>query len=515
MGRSQRQRFVLLGIFALMAMLQFAICGRQSVWVDEIFSLAMATGHSLEHAAAIADPARGDFVEGDHAIPAGDLQRYLKHEVPLESPIRVIRAVLLSDTSPPLYYLSLYGWTLVFGTSDVAIRSLSIFCSLACFPFVAGIARRTGGDKAVVPACILFAMSPLGLYFFTEARMYALFLLCLLATAWSSLVLRGDGACLSRCLWWIGSSAAGMLTHYFFLFPWLAIIAFLFLSPGKLKRWEIIGTVAIAGLVLFPWYFAAARHLGQWRVTAGWLELHQTGFSPGKTGLLQYERRSSLVAIVLFALIATVAAWRLRLRAFSGPRLLLWLWLIAACAAPTLIDIVRHTYFSNNPRYALGGLPAAYLLAAVAIASLRRGIRVGALVLIALAWTVPIVKIYREDARALEPFRRFAHTVTSGASSSDVILVHSIPSGILGIARYCDPATRIASWIQQLGTRRVPESLHTLASGRTRILYVKVHQLGEPAPEEEWLRSHATTFHERQLGLGLGVDFRPRDSETF
>ena len=529
MGRSQRQRFVLLGIFALMAILQFAIVGRQSVWVDEIFSLAMATGHSLEHAAAIADPARGDFVEGDQAIPAGELQRYLKHEVPLESPIRVIRAVLLSDTSPPLYYLSLYGWTLVFGTSDVAIRSLSIFCSLACFPFVAGIARRTGGDKAVVPACVLFAISPLGLYFFTEARMYALFLLCLLATAWSSLVLRGDGACLSRYLWWIGSSAAGILTHYFFLFPWLAIIAFLFLSPGKLKRWEIIGTVAIAGLVLFPWYFAAARHLGQWRVTAGWLELHPTGFrqlhatgnqflqffSPGKTGLWQYERRSSLVAIVLFALIATVAAWRLRLRAFSGPRLLLWLWLIAACAAPTLIDIVRHTYFSNNPRYALGGLPAAYLLTAVAIASFGRGIRVGALVLIALGWTVPIVKIYREDARALEPFRRFAHTVTSDASSSDVILVHSIPSGILGIARYCDPATRIASWIQQLGTRRVPESLHMLASGRTRILYVKVHQLGEPAPEEEWLRSHATTFHDRHLGLGLVVDFRPRDSETF
>ena len=107
--------------------------------------------------------------------------------------MRVIRAVLLSDTSPPLYYLLLYGWTLVLGTSDFAIRSLSILCSLACFPFMAGIARRTGGDKAVVPACALLALSPLGLYFFIEARMYPLLLLCLLVTAWTSFVLREEG----------------------------------------------------------------------------------------------------------------------------------------------------------------------------------------------------------------------------------------------------------------------------------------------------------------------------------
>jgi uncharacterized membrane protein len=293
------------GIFAVVA-IQFAVLGRQSLWV-EVFSLAMAHGHSLEHSPAVADPARGDFVETDHAIPAGELQRYLKHETPPESPKRVIRAVLLSDTSPPLYYLLLYGWTLVLGTSDFAIRSLSVLCSVACLPFMAGIARRTGGDKAIVPACALLALSPLGLYFFVEARMYPLLLLCLLATAWSSLVLREGERGVWRYLLWIASSAAGLLTHYFFLFQQGAMIAFLLITPGLLKRRNLVGAVAIVGLILLPWHLEAASYLGQWRVTAGWLEIRPTRFrrlhatrnqllqffSPGKADLWRYDRWSS------------------------------------------------------------------------------------------------------------------------------------------------------------------------------------------------------------------------------
>ena len=40
---------------------------RHCLWVDELFSLAIATGHSLEHPAAAAKPALGDFVEPEHA----------------------------------------------------------------------------------------------------------------------------------------------------------------------------------------------------------------------------------------------------------------------------------------------------------------------------------------------------------------------------------------------------------------------------------------------------------------
>jgi len=61
----------------------------------------------------------------------------------------------------------------------------------------------------------------------------------------------------------------------------------------------------------------------------------------------------------------------------------------------------------------------------------------------------------------------------------------------------------------------VPESLRSLANGRTRIVLVKVHEVGEPAPEEHWLRANAVVFGETDLGSGKIVDFRPRGAKTF
>jgi hypothetical protein len=211
---------LLLLTLGLTAVLQVVVAGRSGLWADEVFSLALATGHSLEHAAAVADPRHGDFVEPNHPVPAAEFSRYLKHESPPANPARVVRAVLLSDTNPPLYYLLLYGWTIVLGTSDIALRLFSIVCALACLPLLAAIARRTGAD--VFSSCVLFAFSPLGIYYSTEGRMYSLLWLCVLATTWASLILQQRSEGIAIYTVWIAASVAGFLTHYFFVFPWLA-----------------------------------------------------------------------------------------------------------------------------------------------------------------------------------------------------------------------------------------------------------------------------------------------------
>ena len=233
---ARQQMWLLLAVFAVAALVRLGLTGRHSLWADEVFSLAIATGHSLEHPAATADPALGDFVEPEGPVYAEEFKRYLAHEDPPASPARVVRAVFLSDTNPPLYYLLLYGWTLVTGTSDVALRLFSTAWSLACLPLLAGVARRTGGSRAVLPSCILFALSPLAVYYSAEGRMYSLLWFWVLATAWVSLVWRQRGGNIALCAAWVGASAAGFLTHYFFLFPWVAIVIFLVARPGKLAR---------------------------------------------------------------------------------------------------------------------------------------------------------------------------------------------------------------------------------------------------------------------------------------
>jgi hypothetical protein len=520
---------MLIGVFAVMAILQVSFAGRQCLWVDEVFSLAIATGHSLEHPPKVADTAKGDFIEPAQVVAAGELQKYLAHESPPASPARVIRAILFSDTSPPLYYLLLYVWTLVVGTSDIALRLFSVTCYLAAFPMLAAVARRTGGERSVLPTCVLFAFSPMGLYFSGEGRMYSLLLLLILGTAWTSLVLRQRAKSTGHSVLWVVLSTAGFLTHYFFALPWLALVLFLFLRPGEFDRWRLLICLCFVGLVLLPWYITAAAASSQWRVTQGWLSLHPTGynrfrairnqivqfFSGGGTGFTQFRRWSSFLSLLLFMLIGGTAAWRFRWRAFQGSRLMLWLWFVVAAATPSLIDLLSGTYFTNNARYALPALPAAYLLAGMGIACFADRTATILLVLIVISWADVVVTMFRQNSRSGQPFRAIAQSITAHNTPSDLILVHSIPSGVLGIARYSDKSSAIGVWVEQLGQHRVPESIQSLIAGRSRVFFVLAHPLGEPVPEEEWLRARSMVSSDGWRQRIKVVELQPKIGATF
>jgi len=200
--RVSKKGWGLLILLVVVSILQFTLARRHSLWADEFFSLAMATGHSLEHRAADAQAQLGDFVEPQGPVPASEFRRYLQHESPPASPARVIRAVLLSDTSPPLYYLLLQCWTLIFGTSDLALRLFSVSFSIASLPLIAALACRIAGRRAAIASSVLFAFCPLVVYYSTEGRMYSLLIFLTLATAFVSLLLQERGLRVFYCSLW-------------------------------------------------------------------------------------------------------------------------------------------------------------------------------------------------------------------------------------------------------------------------------------------------------------------------
>ena len=73
----RRSRLLIVAICCLAIVLRIGALN-QGLWVDEIFSLAMATGHSLEHPAARANPALGDFVELPQPVPPATYRRYME-----------------------------------------------------------------------------------------------------------------------------------------------------------------------------------------------------------------------------------------------------------------------------------------------------------------------------------------------------------------------------------------------------------------------------------------------------
>lgn len=503
MVNRRRRRWLLVALFCVATLLRVALAVRPGLWVDELFSLAMATGHSVEHPAAEAVPALGDYVQHGAAEPAGELARYARHESPPAGAARVVRAVFLSDTSPPLYYLLLNAWTRLFGTSDAAVRLASAACALACFPLLWAVARRIGGVRVASIALVLFTFSPPALYYAAEGRMYSLLWFLGLALAWATFRLARDGLRPLSAAVWILAGAAGLLTHYFFAFVWLACVGWLWFHPRTLTRAHLAAAVAVAVLLVLPWYVQVPESLAHWRVSAGWLDhplsavqvllaspLLAWSFLSG-VGVWDGSQPADAVAAACYALLIIAVLRRGFRPLFAERRRLLWLWVLAAVLGPVVFDLLRGTSASLVARYALAGLPGALLLAAVGIGRLAPRLQTGFVVVILLTWTPGLRDLFGGEPRPWEPFPSVADRVARWGTPEDLVIVHSIPTGVTGVARYLPRDVPVASSVPQLGERR-PEQLEALLAGRCRVALVKIHDLGVPAAPETWLRRHAT-----------------------
>lgn len=173
-------------------------------------------------------------------LPVGDLLEALRH-----------------DGHPPLYYLLLHYWMELVGDGDMAVRALSGIFAVASLPLVWVAGRRLAGTAGARWALVVAALSPYGVRYATETRMYSLVMLLTLA----GYLLLLDA--LERPTW---RRLAGLtllsglllLTHYW-AFYLLAGVGLLLV----VRAWRVPGersatvrvTVALAagGLLFLPW----------------------------------------------------------------------------------------------------------------------------------------------------------------------------------------------------------------------------------------------------------------------
>jgi mannosyltransferase len=174
-----------------------------------------------------------------------------------DRPLTEIPEALRLDGSPPLYYMLLHVWMQAVGSSEEAVRSLSVVCALIAVPVAWWAARGLFGTRAAWIAAVLAATNPFLSRFAQEGRMYALVVLLALvasaafgrAFAWQS---RG---------WAIGYAfalAAMLYTHNWALFFGAACgLVWLYLLYRARERREllVIGAIAFGGALAFylPW----------------------------------------------------------------------------------------------------------------------------------------------------------------------------------------------------------------------------------------------------------------------
>jgi len=491
-----------LAIVGIAAVLRVPAVTNSGLWVDEMFSIALATGHSLEHPATDAAANLGDYVEPTEPSTAIRFRQYLRHDSPPANLARIVRAVKMSDTNPPLYYVLLNFWTRWIGTDDVAVRSFSLLCGLACFPLLWSLGRKVGGETTAWVACVLFACSPRAIYYSAEARMYSLLWFQALLLAWLSLELARRGPRPWLLISWILAAAAGLMTHYFFAFAVAACLLWLLVHPGLLARWQATGIGVMTALVIAPWYMQIPETLSYWRVTAGWLDypltLKQIMINPllmgwtfvSASGIWDSPLASEFVLVALFAVLIIVTIRRHFFEMFSTDRLLIWAWALAACIGPVIFDILRGTNASLIARYALLGLPAGLLLVATAASWLPTKWNSAFVLLVLLAWTPGIYGTFAEPSRPWQPFPEISAELQSSLGPDDLIIVHSIPGGVLGVARYLETDTPLTSRVIRLHERDTALDMRQLVDTRCRVALVLVHDLDDPAPEDAWLKEH-------------------------
>ena len=426
----------------------------------------------------------------------------------------------------PLYYLLLNFWTRVFGTADLTLRLFSMVWTVASFPVLCLVAHRLGGRRAVLPAAALLGAAPLTLHYATEGRMYSMLWFLAVVLAALTIELQRQGRRNVFVLLWIFVGTAGFLTHYFFAFVWVVCAVWLFLRPGLLARSQVLASAVATGLLILPWYAMVPGILGRWRITGDWL---YKPLARSEAVLAPFELAWNFVsgprwsgpemgdwaAGLMIGLIA-FAGWRHSPSTlFSERRALIWLWLVAACLGPVAFDLLNGTGTARYPRYALGGSPAAILLLAYGVSLLSSKLRTVTVLALVLAWSQGVFALFSVSDRQGQSFKRIAASISSSIGASDVVLVHSIPSGVLALARYLDPNVQVASWVGQLGQRHVPEDVWELTRGATGVVLVKIHDVGEPAPEEDWLREHAVVVKQTRQKNGRIVTFAPRGFEKF
>ncbi len=92
-----------------------------------------------------------------------------------------IQTVLTTDLQPPLYFLVLHFFVRALGTSEYALRVLTVFASTATVPLLYVLAARWFNPRVGRIAALLAALSPFYVAYAQEARPYAFVLL------WSTL----------------------------------------------------------------------------------------------------------------------------------------------------------------------------------------------------------------------------------------------------------------------------------------------------------------------------------------
>lgn len=339
--------------------------------------------------------------------------------------IGIITKFSPGDFHPPLYYLILKVWSSFFGTSEIALRLLSLIFGLLTIYFVYLIGKELFNKKAGIIAGLLLATSGLHIYYSQEARMYALtaFLVTISVFSFMKILKNGEALPAGRQVgdWLLFSVSLFLIafTDYvaLLIFPvfWVAGVIYRKNIKWFLKLLTshiILVLFAIAWLPIFVKQLSIGSSLNSispsWANLLGTFSFKNFALIPVKfiLGRISFENNTIYALIVGISLILFGYPLILSLKKLKKS-MVLWLWLVLPILLGILISI-KLSVFSYF-RF-LFVLPALYLLVAIGLEKVKLKLSKTLIVVLVLG-NILFSGIYlfnprfhREDWRGLTSF---------------------------------------------------------------------------------------------------------------
>jgi len=402
-GKYIENNFQLLLIFLLGLFLRICYLGAESMWLDEIFSVEMS-----------------------HL-----------------NPINIVKENMLQgDSNPPLYYVLLHYWVIMFGDSEFASRMLSVIPGSLSVLLIYKFGRELFNKNAGLIAALIMAVSVFQIKYSQEARTYSLIVFLTLFSNYLFLRLL-SGYRYKYVLGYVFITAALIYAHYYWVFYVMAQNVYVFTKlilnprgewPG-FKRWIAVQFILV--VVWLPEFIllkgADAMHEGFWRARP---DIHTVIDT-----ILQFSGSLQLL-ILFFVLSAFTVVSAVGANFKSGPKETVnragslpqdspfsntidrVYFLIVLLFTPIIFAFIISRVFNPiyGDRYLIGASPALYVLIAAGIDNLGfKKLQVFAVILIVCLSLLGIYRYYLSADK--HQWREAVYYIEENASPGDLIMV--------------------------------------------------------------------------------------------
>jgi dolichyl-phosphate-mannose-protein mannosyltransferase len=352
----------------------------------------------------------------------------------------VIQNVVTTDLQPPLYFLMLHFLVGAFGTSEFALRFLSLGANVGAVALLYALGRRIFSERVGLLASLLGALSPFYVWFAQEARPYALLLFfCLLGmyalarlTQLSPSAYQRNGPSGgSWALVYVLSTIAALYTNYYavFLLPFHALFLIARVWRDSSARRLILLPVlpSLSAVFLLPFILRGAAgnvNSGPSFVPLGvilrdLINSFSVGITlgTGQAGWID----ASMLLIFLIGLVSTDP----RITSYAA-RLTPLAFVLVPTIAIYFFSYIRPLY--QNSRYLIAASPGFYLGLAVGVAALghqRRFVALPALGIFVVGAIFSLNNLYFDPRYGKDDHRAWADSLRERSQPGDFLILDS------------------------------------------------------------------------------------------